>query len=268
MEVKSLNLMTFLTRYFKSNHCHIINEENNFLKVKLTEDMDRVLMNRPFYWQYIKAIGQQGEPLTLSLQIGHTKKQTKNKNSELIHFGSPRLHTIFNELSESARFTRLFEEVSTTNNTTLYPWLVMNVLVAYEGKQKKEQLFSIGLQLINGTIVFNMMEQLNKLSLDRQISNYCYTISPLIKLESGFKRIQSQIEKQLQHHCYKWADESLNTLHEEIQLIKYFYNDQAEAKKEEKEREINQAKKRYLPIINITPFSGGLFYLTNSFLQK
>lgn len=261
-----MDLMIFLTNYFQANHCEIKKQNHHQLQVKLTEEMDRALMNRPFYWQYIKSLGKEGEPLTLSLQLGNTSEQLSDDKFELIHFGSPRLHTIFNDLKQKAQFTRLFEKITTTENTMLFPWLVINLIVSYEGRLKKEELFSIGLQLINGTIVFNMMEKLNKRTIDEQISNYCYTITPLIKLESGFLRILNVVKQQVNKRCHKWIEESEASLNKEIQLINHFYdqlNDQ-----DKKEKEIEQAKKRYKPKININPFSGGLFYLTDSFLRK
>lgn len=269
MKLEPLNLRQFLISYFTANHCHIIEQTDHLLKVKLTEEMDRAIMNRPFYWQYIKAIGQQGEPLELTLyidQINQANDQKQDMHSDYIHFGSPKLHTIFEELNQSAQFVRLFEEVNTTKNTMLYPWLVMNIRVAYEGKQKKEELFSVGLQLINGTIVLNMMEQLNKISLHQQISNYCYTISPLIKLESGYNRIQTKVKNIIQNRSYQWADDSLEALNEEIQLINHFYSDEKDENK--KMKEIQEANDRYKPKVTIKPFSGGLFYLTDSFIKK
>src|SRR5690625_2602234 len=176
MTLSPLNLTQFLTTYFSANHCKIINKNDHKLTVQLTEEMDKAIMNRPFYWQYVKATGQKGEPMTLTFK---TNYNVSDEEGELIHFGSMRLHTIFNELKQSARFVKMFETVTTTNQTMLVPWLIINTIVSFEGKQKKEELFSIGLQLINGTIMLDMMEFLKKKRLHEQISNYCYTISPL-----------------------------------------------------------------------------------------
>ena len=51
----------------------------------------------------------------------------------------------------------------------LHPWLLLNICIMYEGKQKKEELFSIGLNLINGSFVFEHDGKLKKISnLHRQ----------------------------------------------------------------------------------------------------
>src|SRR5690625_2175179 len=183
-----LSLSQFLANYFEAHHCHVKVTNKYQLTINLTEEMDKAIMNRPFYWQYMSTTGQQGEPLTLSLKTKNI--ETDTDDVELIHFGSIRLHTIFDQLRQSARFVRLVENVATQTNTMLFPWIRNNIIISYEEMQKKDELFSIDLQLVNGTIVRNMMEHLMKRPLSEQISNYCYTISPLIKLQSGFNRMK------------------------------------------------------------------------------
>ena len=85
------NLNQFLQDYFVSHRCKILENNDGILKIQLTEEMDQALMNRPFYWHYIKKIGQQGEPMDLTLITNPNKKDVKG---EWIHFGSPRLQQI------------------------------------------------------------------------------------------------------------------------------------------------------------------------------
>lgn len=263
-----VNLTQFLEQYFTANHCTVHFEEQNSMKIDLTEEMDRAIMNRPFYWQYVQATNQVGQPMTLTWQIA-TDEQTsqpekkQGQTPELIHFGSAKLHAIFQQLRHSARFVRLFENIEVQKNTMLYPWLVVNFIVSFSGKQKKDELFSIGLQLINGTIILNMMDRLSNVSLDEQISDYCYTISPIIMKQSGFKRIENKIFELLEDRCYKWAFQSIEALREEIKLINHFYKNRNEI--DQLQKEIEEAKTRYEPKIIINPFSAGIFYLTESF---
>src|SRR5690625_4298207 len=80
MKINSVNdLHEFLTTYFMSQHCPIIDSQNGVLTVKLTEKMDRALMNSPFYWHYIKGTGNQVNPCnypSLQIQINETKKES------------------------------------------------------------------------------------------------------------------------------------------------------------------------------------------------
>lgn len=256
MAIKNLN--TFLHTYFSAHQCQVTDNNDGILHVQLTEEMDKLLMNRPFYWHYIKQTGSQGEPMDLTLITDTDKSDEKG---EMIHFGSPRLQQIMNELKTSERFARLFEYVDTSEQTPLYPWLIINMKISYQGKQKKDELFSIGLHLMNGKMQLKMMETLKEYTLHMSISDYCYTLSPIIKPESGLKRIETVIEDYINKQSHDWAKASKQALHEEIQLLEHFYEDQQDTDSNYKEKEINELIERYEPKINMQIVNGGIFYL-------
>ncbi|MFD1038468.1 YqhG family protein [Virgibacillus byunsanensis] len=257
------NLDAFLHTYFTSHHCKVNNSEDGVLHVKLTEEMDRALMNRPFYWHYIKKMGQNGDPMHLTLITNPNKRDGKG---DWVHFGSPRLQQIINHLKENEKFTMLFQQIKTDKNTALYPWLVMNIKISYKGKQKKDEIISIGLHLINGMMKLEMMDILQKIPLQMTISDYCYTISPLIKIKSGFIRIESVIENYINNQPHEWADASFKTLKEEIDLLKHFYQGITEIEdlEQQMDNEIENMKKRYTPSISMEVINGGIFYLSEN----
>src|SRR5690625_6078780 len=86
-----------------------------------------------------------------------TTPNKRDKEGELIHFGRPRLQQIIQHLKQNQKFIKVFQQISVTHNTPLYPWLLTNIKVRYEGKQNKDELFSIGLHLVNGTMKTDMM---------------------------------------------------------------------------------------------------------------
>jgi len=237
----------------------MLQNEDGVLTVQLTETMDRALMNRPFYWHYIKKMGQAGEPQKLTLI---TNEKRRKEKGEFIHFGSPRLQQIMNYLKKNECFTKVFQKPANPQlNTALHPWLVVNIKLTYIGKMQKDELFSIGLNLVNGEMKSQMMEYLYTLPLQNTIPDYCYTISPMIKLKSGFRRIESVIEDYIQNQSHKWADASVEKMEDEIQLLKHFYKESSNEEKQQMEKEINEIEKRYSPKINISIVNGGMFYL-------
>jgi hypothetical protein len=250
------DLNNFLVRYFKGNKCTIQSNENGVLTVQLNEKMDRLLMNRPFYWHYVKSTGQTGQPMELTLITNPDSNEAKG---EWIHFGSPRLQKILTHLKEHERYTKLFEQIQTTERTPLYPWLVVNFQISYQGKQKRDEIISIGLNLMNGVMKTNMMEMLQSYSMHSAIPDYCYTISPLIKLQSGFIRIENVILDYLHRQSKVWAEESLKDLEEEIATLKHFYREDNE--NEVMLREISEMEERYKPEISMQVINGGIFYL-------
>lgn len=257
--MKITNLHDFLAKYFSAHQCEIIDNQDGILTVQLNEQMDQTLMNRPFYWHYIKSSGNIGEPAQLTFITNPNKRK---HNGEWLHFGSPRLQQIFNHLKNTSKNIKLFQKVNTRENTALYPWLLINLKISYEGKHNKDELFSIGLNLMNGIMKTKMMETLQEIPLNLTISDFCYPISPLIKVNSGFLRITSVIEDYLENQPHDWADESIITLKEEIQMVQHFYDNNSS--EDQMVKEINDLNKRYTPSISYQVVNGGIVYLTQN----
>jgi len=253
------NLNHFLQQYFISHDCKLVKNIDGVLTIQLTEEMDLALMNRPFYWHYVKKTGNNGKPLQLTL-ITNPEKRTES--GEWIHFGSPRLQQLWNYLIQNEKYTHLFQEVKATKNTALYPWLLTNIKISYKGTQKKEEIVSLGIQLLNGKIVVNMMEELDKLSLKQQISDYCYTISPIIKIKSAYLRMEALIMNYIENQSKDWAEGARKTLEEELHILKHFYLDDLDNVLLEKE--VTELKNRYEPEINLEVVNGGLLFLSDT----
>lgn len=253
------DLDQFITDYFTAHQCQILNQQDGVITIQLTEDMDKALMNRPFYWHYIKKIGQEGTPQTLTLI---TNQKKRGEKGEFIHFGSPRLQQIMNHLTQNERFTKSYQTTLSPHvNTALHPWLVVNIKITYAGKKQKDELFSIGLNLITGVMKSQMMEYLYQLDLQNTIPDYCFTISPVVKLHSGMKRIEVLLDDYIQNQPHQWAEESIAVMNEDIQLLEHFYEQLSEQDKQQMEQEVEEIKNRYEPTITWSVVNGGLFYL-------
>ncbi|MFD2759397.1 YqhG family protein [Lentibacillus juripiscarius] len=250
------DLHHFLESYFTAHHCSILHNQDGMLTVQLTEKMDRALMNRPFYWHYIKKMGHPGDPKQLTLITDPEKRDGKH---EWVHFGSPRLHQILNHLHANEKYTKLFEAKDTNQKAALFPWLVANIKISYQGKQKKDEMVSIGLHLVNGTMKVGMMEEMEDKSMQNSISDYCYTIAPIITLKSGFKRMETVLEDYVQNQPHDWAETSLKTMEEEINLLRHFYK--GENEDNEIRKEMDEIKERHYPSIHFEVINGGVFYL-------
>src|SRR5699024_12102649 len=144
----------FLETFFRENNCHVDSMEGK-LVVGLTEEMDKALMNRPFYWNYMETMNQKGKPMKLTFL---TKNENRDEEGEWVTFGSPRLHQVAKHLKGQSQYTRLFQVMHTHEQTMLHPWLVLNYCVCYEGNKIKIKLYFIGYKLINRTIDNNIME--------------------------------------------------------------------------------------------------------------
>ncbi|WP_077621588.1 YqhG family protein [Sediminibacillus massiliensis] len=255
------NLHEFITEYFIANKCEPIENENGKVTFQLTDEMDELIMNRPFYWHYIKKIGQAGQPMKLSLI---TNPERREEQGEWIHFGSPRLHQIFRTLSVQGKITKQFENNNENPKSALIPWLVINARLSFKGKHKKDEMISLGLQMINGAIRNNFMQELQQLSLTPVIPDFCYTITPMIRLKSGYQRLINYAEEYLRTKDYTWAKEAWDHLYEEGKLLEHFYKKEEdnEEANSQLQQELKAIEERFRPNVSIEVVNGGIFYLS------
>jgi hypothetical protein len=254
----------YLVEFFTLNKCQIESNQDGKLTVKLTEDLDRLLLNRPFYWEYMKKMGQEGTPATMTFL---SSSSFKDEKGEWIHFGSPRLHQIFRYQLKEGKYSLVYEK---TLKQALRPWLVVNVMIQFKGRLKRDELLSIGLNLINGAMVFEFMEKISGFSFSNMISDYCFTISPIIRIPSAYKRIENYLRQYIEEQDKEWAKDALQFYQQEKEIIDHFYQSYLEAASDEDkelikmrfEKEQEDLKKRLIPEVNIQIINGGLFYLS------
>ncbi|WLR43910.1 YqhG family protein [Bacillus carboniphilus] len=260
--MKQTEIHQYLLQFFKANDCNVIEQTDGSLAVQLTIDMDKQLMNRPFYWHYVEKTGGVPQPKKLILKTNH-----QNEDGELIHFGSPRLEQMFNATKQLGRYIRMYETIQNKHeNIPLQPWLNVNVVISYICDKKKQRSLSLGLNLINGIIVEEFFNQLHSISLTPKIPNFCFTTPGLIKPKSGLVRLQKYIEDNLRKESDTWAKEALQRWQQDLSLLEHFY-EEVDEKPEEYQVEKKSLQKLYDPHIEVSVQNGGIFYLSERFHQ-
>ncbi|MFT4412545.1 YqhG family protein [Fredinandcohnia humi] len=259
-------IVNFLEKYFVSNHCEIIEKQQGYMTVQLTIEIDKLLMNRPFYWTYVEKTNGTPNPMKLTLITDRDKTSDEIKG-DFIHFGAPRLHQIFESTKKLASYIRLYQHTTvTTGNTALFPWLGLNVKVSFKCDRKRDILMSLGIQLINGSIVEGFQEQLEQLDLRPKIPDLAYTMSPLIKPQSGVNRLQQYIRGFVETQEHTWADEARKRWDEDLALLNSFYEG-IDEKPESYTIEKEALREQYEPKVLVEIINGGLFYLTQNTIQ-
>lgn len=135
----------FLKRYFEANDSPILENHKGYLQVQLSIELDKLLMNRPFYWHYLEKTG--GEPRPMQVTFITDQNETPDDlKGEQIHFGSPRLRQLFASTRELGGFIRLFEQIDASGNKSipLQPWLCLNAKISFQCDRKKDVLLSLG----------------------------------------------------------------------------------------------------------------------------
>jgi len=251
----------FLLTYFQANHCEIVENNDAYLVIQLTPEMDKELMNRPFYWHYLEKTGGIPNPMKLTL-ITDTLNASEDLKGEHIYFGSPRLHQIFASTKKLASFIRLYEHSAGSNKQQpLYPWMCLNVKISYQSDRKKDILLSVGLNLISGILLENFHERILSLNVTPKIPDYSFTLSPLIMPKSGLSRLDTHIRKTFEGDDHSWAEKAVNRWDHDLHLLENFYNDMEE-KNESYFTEKKALQDQYEPKIHISVINGGLFFFT------
>ncbi|MED3961998.1 YqhG family protein [Niallia taxi] len=262
--MKQQEIHQFLKRFFLANDCELVEDQQGYMIVQLTIDLDKELMNRPFYWHYLEKTGGVPNParLTLITDPNHAPKDLKG---ELIHFGAPRLHQLFACAKKLSGYIRLYENIpgQMSKHVALKPWLSMNVKISYQCDRKRDVFRSIGLQLINGQLVDNFHETVQKFNLSAKIPDYCFTLSPLIMPKSGMIRIENTIRQAVLQEDHQWAADARERWAKDLNLLEHFYEDAEEELIESLEMERLALKEQYEPKVNVSIINGGLFYLAS-----
>ena len=124
----SRKFITFSFDYFQANECAIIENGPGYLTVQLTIELDKELMNRPFYWHYLEKTGGIPNPMKLTFitnpQIAPENIEGRNHPFWL----SPTSPNIsFNEKACKLHSGYMRIILNRNQQTPLMPWLCMNV---------------------------------------------------------------------------------------------------------------------------------------------
>ena len=58
---------SYLHNFFQENNSRIISNDEHFMMIQLTADMDKRIMNRPYYWKYIESTDTKPIPSSINL---------------------------------------------------------------------------------------------------------------------------------------------------------------------------------------------------------
>ncbi len=251
----------YLYTFFKETNCEILSDEGHQLSVQLTIDIDKKIMNRPFYWQYIEKTNSEPNPAKLTLITDRTKVANQIFG-EIIHFGSARLNQIFKATKELGSYVQMYEKVDSSNGKpiTLIPYFCVNYKVSYYCDRTKERIYSLGINLINGEIVDQFHESICQLNLDSKTPENVFCLQYIIKPSRALERLDSMIQNIIQNDDHTWAEEAKMRWEKEQNVLDYFYEGVNE-KPESYEIEKKALEERYNPRIKVEIINGGLFYL-------
>ena len=249
----------YLQTLFQETGCPILTDHPHYLTVQLTVDMDKKVMNRPYYWQYIESSGGEPNPAQLTLITDRSSLQGDIRG-ETIHFGSPRLNLLFKATRELGSFVQMYEVANNSMETIRTPWLAVNYKVSYYCDQTKEMLHSLGANLMTGVVEENFQDRLRELPLDSKPMDNIFNLPYVIKPSRALERLEEFVEQMILRDDHAWAEEAKERWRRDLEVLEYFYVD-VEEKPEIYELEKKAMEEQYSPRIKMEIINGGLFYL-------
>ncbi|MFB4160542.1 YqhG family protein [Geomicrobium sp. JSM 1781026] len=252
----------YMYRYLEACGGTFLHTDYTNIEIQLNRDLDEELMNRPFYWHYLEKTGRTPEPMKMRL----TTDMNSTSGYEKVHFGSPRLHQIFQSAGKKGAHTRLYEQTNQGTNTPLYPWLGLNVRISYTCHRRRDDLRSFGVQLISGETVDGFMDTLREKKLVNSIPELSFKMAGLVQPTSAVRRIKQYLLGDISNRKHEWADEATKRMNEDLILLDRFYEE--EEVREDYDLEKKAIKEQYQPAIELSFINGGIFYLQNDTQKK
>lgn len=251
----------YVNRFFRENNCQILDDQGHYMRIQLTIDMDKKIMNRPFYWQYVESTNAVPCPA----QLTFITDVTKNKDAvlgEVIHYGSRRLDQLFQVTREQGSVVRMYERIQRTDGVTvvLTPWLGVNFKVTYSSDQTKETLYSLGMNLMTGKMIDGFQEFLNEVRLDATTSEHTFNLPYTIKPLRALGRMELTIMDLIGQDDHNWIEDVHKRWKKDRNVLEYFYEG-VEERPDSYDVEKRAMEEQYEPRIKIEIINGGLFYL-------
>lgn len=282
MDVNANQLQHYVFRYFQATNSHILETSPGHLRVKLSETADKDLTNRPLYWSFVEQTGE--TPQTMTLTFIFDRQQTPEEvEGEELRFGSPRMAQIFSSATKHGQWVRLYEDVGVDRSNrqplSLVPWLCVNCKVQYICDRKKDEIHSLGVDLITGEIKERWIHDLQKRRLTPRIPPRVHTLPAHIPLEKALQQLEHWLTRHIRSQDTAWVDDARMRMEEEMDRLKQYYENkkasatetiqpghpaQATAIGETEaayQKQLDEVKWQYEPRIQIDLINAGLFYL-------
>lgn len=291
------SLMKFVDSYFKAVSAKCLYQDTEYREYELPRDVDKELIERPFYWMWVEASGQEAQTTQLRLaftqnalerenqrlQEEHTKamRQTPDDFStfltgpsrapkaELLDYGSFRLDKIFSSVAKRGQFIvcQPSPALQKARQRTLVPWLLCNGVTTMRCDLTKQMWWSIGVCLQNGQIIPAFYERICHLEMvpvspSRLLSHISL---PLDEAMDRAMREQERLIKQLPTDWAESAKQRFNTEYDQLNL--YYRSLRTEDIQQNEELELEQSRKieslakLYVPTVEVKIVQLGLIGL-------
>ncbi|WP_018132437.1 YqhG family protein [Effusibacillus pohliae] len=261
----------YCRRYFQATGCPILRDEPGFLQVELPREIDKELMDRPYYWMWVEAIGQDVPPTVLNLVFDSETEIAGVERTELVALGSYRLEKIFQSAARRGQFVCQYQTATPSNRRV--PFLLTNVKISYLADRRRDELRSFGVNLRNNQVIPDLYEAVRDLPMSCQLPEHYreqlkQTGLLVASLQTGWQRIKNTILEEIRNSDHTWAELAKEQLAQEINQLETYYEslileneEKMDLYSAERELRVAELKWRCQPRIQVQPLHFALLYL-------
>lgn len=256
----------FTERFLDHHQCKVVEVAPTHLVTQLSIDVDKDLLNRPFYWMYVEKMGTTPQPAQLCF-IFDADNRPPELNGEYLFFGAPRFKMMLRSAQKHGRFVRLYQEthLRPRYGTSLpyVPWLAVNFKVSYISDQKKDIIHQLGINLQSGEIRENFTEELAKFQWTHKLPTGRHLLPEKMNGAEALSELEYYLDDLLKQEDHTWANEALERYINEISQLEAYFPEKSEL--EEEQHKNKDARKReiirqYHPRIEVEVINAGYFY--------
>lgn len=269
--MKQIDTPAYVTQYLQAMNCHIVERSPGHVKCRLSERADRDLVNRPLYWSYVEKLGLAPQPVTLSL-VFDPEQAPPGAQGEHVTSGSPRLLQIFRSAQKHGRFVRLYEDTpfnvrSPRGSRPYTPWLCVNYKVEWICDQLRNEIHSLGIQLLDGAVQDAFYEMLISRRWTPRLPSHRFFSAPKLTLFEAVSQLEFYIQGYLEQKDNTWARAASERMQEELDRLADYYTAAPPPRTEEAEfraeyeRRRRETKWQYQPRVHVSVINAGLFYM-------
>lgn len=142
----------------------------------------------------------------------------------------------------------------------IHPHLMVNYILSFQTDEIREELVSLGLDMVTGEIVEGMLAHLKDVALIPKIPKEKIE-KQSFSLEEGFNRLHRRLAEMVEEKDPSWVEESRKRYEEELFCLYQYYKEGKEIQSPEFKSRAEELFHKFRPRVLIRPVNVGLLYL-------
>lgn len=258
---------SFTERYLQYQQCQLIESAPSYVYTQLSIEADKDLLNRPFYWMYVERMGLQPQPAHHCF-IFDAENRPPDLRGEYLFYGSPRFTQLLNSAQKHGKFVRLYQDpgpfgMVSRQSKPYSPWLAINFFVSYICDCKRDEIWSLGIDLQTGEILEQFYDHIKQVNWSTKLPVQRYTEEANMSISEAVGELEYYLQDRLQNGDLSWAIEAQNRMTQEITQVDVYFSDDGNLTEEQEKAKQDRRREivwQYHPRVETRIINTGLFY--------